>query len=79
MSEKTVRIAGFPVYITTTESYVVAWHPESGIVTTAPTEEEVTRKMDSCLTRHFEFGAKHGLNPYVDEKYLAQKRFGRIK
>lgn len=72
MSEKTVRIAGFPVSITVTEGHVIAWHPETGLVTTADSERAVTRKMNLCLTRHFEFGAKHNLNPYVDEMYLAQ-------
>lgn len=72
MNEKTVRIAGFPVSVTDAESYLVAWHPETGLVATAKDESEVIRKMDLCLTRHFEFGAKNGLNPYVDEAYLAQ-------
>jgi hypothetical protein len=72
MSEKTVRIAGFPVSITDTEIYLVAWHPETGLITTATDETEVIRKMGLCLTRHFEFGAKHGINPYVDEAYLTQ-------
>lgn len=72
MTEKTVRIAGFPVSVTVTESHVVAWHPETGSVTTADSERAAIRKMTSLLTRLFEFAAEHGRNPYVDKAYLKQ-------